>query len=115
MRVVSWAPPGKARPPHACMGRQVHCETASAVLPSLWLSAGVSGARQRRLADTPLFAMCMAAAEMVVGMSSVMFMDEISNGLDSSVTLQIVKALGQFAAGAQVRDRPGRSRQGMGA
>lgn len=37
------------------------------------------------------------AGEMIVGPTRAMFMDEISTGLDSSTTFQIVKSLRQFA------------------
>ena len=36
------------------------------------------------------------AAEMLVGPAKVLFMDEISTGLDSSTTFQIVNAINQF-------------------
>lgn len=39
----------------------------------------------------------MIAGEMLVGPMKTLFMDEISTGLDSSTTYQIIKCLGQFA------------------
>lgn len=36
------------------------------------------------------------AGEMLVGPKKTLFMDEISTGLDSSTTFQIVKAMGDF-------------------
>jgi ABC-type multidrug transport system ATPase subunit len=39
----------------------------------------------------------ITAGEMIVGPTRAMFMDEISTGLDSSTTFQIVKSLRQFA------------------
>lgn len=38
----------------------------------------------------------LCAAEMIVGPTKALFMDEISTGLDSSTTYQIVKCLSQF-------------------
>ncbi|KAH7442213.1 hypothetical protein KP509_03G077000 [Ceratopteris richardii] len=48
---------------------------------------GVSGGQRKRV----------TTGEMIVGHTRVLFMDEISSGLDSSTTFQIVKCLSQFA------------------
>jgi ABC-type multidrug transport system ATPase subunit len=47
---------------------------------------GISGGQKKRL----------TTGEMLVGPSKVLFMDEISTGLDSSTAFQIVKSLGQY-------------------
>ncbi|KAL1827281.1 hypothetical protein ACET3Z_005693 [Daucus carota] len=47
---------------------------------------GISGGQKKRL----------TTGEMIIGPSKVLFMDEISNGLDSSSTFQIVKCLQQL-------------------
>ncbi|KAM0034718.1 putative ABC-type xenobiotic transporter [Helianthus debilis subsp. tardiflorus] len=47
---------------------------------------GISGGQKKRV----------TTGEMIVGPSKVLLMDEISTGLDSSTTFQIVKSLGQF-------------------
>ncbi|GAU13808.1 hypothetical protein TSUD_261350 [Trifolium subterraneum] len=47
---------------------------------------GISGGQRKRL----------TTGEMLVGPSKVLFMDEISTGLDSSTAFQIVKSLGQY-------------------
>ena len=39
----------------------------------------------------------LAAGEMLVGPKKALFMDEISTGLDSSTTFQIIKCLRDFA------------------
>ena len=39
---------------------------------------------------------CNATGEMLVGPKKTLFMDEISTGLDSSTTFQIVKCMGDF-------------------
>ncbi|GAV68078.1 ABC_tran domain-containing protein/ABC2_membrane domain-containing protein/PDR_assoc domain-containing protein [Cephalotus follicularis] len=49
------------------------------------MSRGVSGGEKKRV----------TAGEMLVGPAKALFMDEISNGLDSSTTFQIVKTLRQ--------------------
>lgn len=41
-------------------------------------------------------AMYASAGEMLVGPKKTLFMDEISTGLDSSTTFQIVKCMGDF-------------------
>lgn len=48
---------------------------------------GVSGGQKKRV----------TTGEMIVGHTKTFFMDEISTGLDSSTTYQLVKCLGQFA------------------
>ncbi|XP_010515840.1 PREDICTED: ABC transporter G family member 37 isoform X2 [Camelina sativa] len=48
---------------------------------------GISGGQKKRL----------TTAEMIVGPTKALFMDEITNGLDSSTAFQIVKSLQQFA------------------
>ncbi|KAG2326564.1 hypothetical protein Bca52824_009292 [Brassica carinata] len=48
---------------------------------------GISGGQKKRL----------TTAEMIVGPTKALFMDEITNGLDSSTALQIVKSLQQLA------------------
>ncbi|XP_042048272.1 ABC transporter G family member 29-like [Salvia splendens] len=48
---------------------------------------GISGGQKKRL----------TTGEMIVGPSKVMFMDEISTGLDSSTTFQVVKCMQQIA------------------
>ncbi|CAH8361817.1 unnamed protein product [Eruca vesicaria subsp. sativa] len=48
---------------------------------------GISGGQKKRL----------TTAEMMVGPTKALFMDEITNGLDSSTALQIVKSLQQLA------------------
>lgn len=48
---------------------------------------GISGGQKKRV----------TTGEMIVGPTRAMFMDEISTGLDSSTTFQIVKSLRQFA------------------
>ncbi|CAH8362168.1 unnamed protein product [Eruca vesicaria subsp. sativa] len=48
---------------------------------------GISGGKKKRL----------TTAEMMVGPTKALFMDEITNGLDSSTALQIVKSLQQLA------------------
>ncbi|KAF8038575.1 hypothetical protein BT93_B1189 [Corymbia citriodora subsp. variegata] len=48
---------------------------------------GISGGQKRRL----------TTAEMIVGPNKALFMDEITNGLDSSTTFQIVSCLQQLA------------------
>ncbi|XP_042054242.1 ABC transporter G family member 29-like [Salvia splendens] len=48
---------------------------------------GISGGQKKRL----------TIGEMIVGPSKVMFMDEISTGLDSSTTFQVVKCMQQIA------------------
>ncbi|CAN6929218.1 unnamed protein product [Brassica oleracea] len=55
---------------------------------------GISGGQKRRL----------TTGELVVGPATTLFMDEISNGLDSSTTFQIVSCLQQLAhiAGATI-------------
>ncbi|KAL5705871.1 hypothetical protein ACHQM5_024106 [Ranunculus cassubicifolius] len=50
------------------------------------MSRGISGGQKRRL----------TTGEMLVGPERVLLMDEISNGLDSSTTLQIVKSLRNY-------------------
>ncbi|GFP81465.1 pleiotropic drug resistance protein 1 [Phtheirospermum japonicum] len=47
---------------------------------------GISGGQKKRV----------TTGEMMVGPAKVLFMDEISNGLDSSTTYQIVNMLGQY-------------------
>lgn len=47
---------------------------------------GISGGQKKRV----------TTGEMIVGPSNVLLMDEISTGLDSSTTFQIVKSLRQF-------------------
>ena len=47
---------------------------------------GISGGQRKRV----------TTGEMIVGPSKVLLMDEISTGLDSSTTFQIVKSLKQF-------------------
>ncbi len=51
------------------------------------LLKGISGGQKRRV----------TAGEMAVGLASVMFLDEISTGLDSASTLIITKALRNLA------------------
>ncbi|BFI42905.1 ATP-binding cassette, subfamily G (WHITE), member 2, PDR [Marchantia polymorpha subsp. ruderalis] len=48
---------------------------------------GISGGQKKRV----------TTGEMLVGPMKTLFMDEISTGLDSSTTYQIIKCLGQFA------------------
>ncbi|XP_024168667.1 pleiotropic drug resistance protein 1 isoform X2 [Rosa chinensis] len=50
------------------------------------MTRGISGGQKKRL----------TTGEMLVGPERVLLMDEISNGLDSSTTLQIVKSLQQY-------------------
>ena len=47
---------------------------------------GISGGQKKRV----------TTGEMLVGPKKTLFMDEISTGLDSSTTFQIVKAMGDF-------------------
>ncbi|CAM6086376.1 unnamed protein product [Calypogeia fissa] len=49
---------------------------------------GISGGQRKRL----------TTAEMIVGPARALFMDEISTGLDSSTTYQVVKCIGQIAS-----------------
>jgi ABC-type multidrug transport system ATPase subunit len=49
---------------------------------------GISGGQRKRV----------TTGEMIVGPARAMFMDEISTGLDSSTTFQIVKSLGQITS-----------------
>ncbi|TXG49278.1 hypothetical protein EZV62_025153 [Acer yangbiense] len=51
------------------------------------MNRGISGGQKRRL----------TTGEMIIGPTRVLFMDEISNGLDSSTTFQIVTCLQQSA------------------
>lgn len=51
------------------------------------MKRGISGGQRKRV----------TTGEMIVGPSKVLFMDEISTGLDSSTTFQVVKCLQQIA------------------
>ena len=57
------------------------------------LLKGISGGQKRRV----------TAGEMAVGLASVMFLDEVSTGLDSASTLIITKALRNLAVYMNVR------------
>lgn len=51
------------------------------------MKRGISGGQRKRV----------TTGEIIVGPSKVLFMDEISTGLDSSTTFQVVKCLQQIA------------------
>ncbi|XP_037467333.1 ABC transporter G family member 41-like [Triticum dicoccoides] len=61
-------------------------DTCSDVLVGDAMRRGISGGEKKRL----------QAGEMIVGPSKVLFMDEISTGLDSSTTFQVVSCLQQL-------------------